>query len=92
MFKISGIGGLCCLGGVLLAGYQALVGLMNEKTGWYDITLWDLGGAPLDAVLNRLPQGFIDSWPGDIIYDFPFYQLLIAVGILFLIIGAFAEK
>ena len=81
-----------CLGGLLLAGYQGLIGLMYEKTGWYDITVWDLGGAPLDSAIEHMPQWIMDFGMDYFIYDLPFYQFLIVFGVVLLIAGAFLDK
>ena len=77
-----GVGG----GGVY--GYQGLSSLMDPKNVWHDFTLAGVTGDRVAGIIEAMPAEFMERGLHYLAYDLPLYQLLLAAGVAFFLIGA----
>ncbi|MDX9785953.1 MAG: hypothetical protein RBT11_04220 [Desulfobacterales bacterium] len=91
MSKWSITGGLFCIAGLLLLGFQALSSLTGQEGQWKSLCLYD--------VVNPEHLEWIDklSWLGmdraaDYIAASPLYVLLLIVGGILVIISGFIKN
>jgi len=80
------------ISGVLLLGYQALAYLMDVNNQWREIFLGDLGDSYLYNFADHLPFEVLQQGGDFLINGLPFYQLLMAVGLFFILVGAFVKN
>ena len=88
MSKFSIIGVLCCLGGCLILGFQAISSVMTPDSIWENLLLVDLFPPELIDVVDNMSEGVIYS-ATDYIITLPLYIILFSVGTVFLILSSF---
>jgi len=88
MSKFSILGVLCCIGGCLVLGFQAIASVMTPTSSWQDLKLVDLFPPELVDVMDNMSEGMIYS-ATDYIITLPLYIILFSVGTGLLIISSF---
>ncbi len=75
---------LSCLGGLLVLIFQGLASLMGKKNEWSNLVLGDFLNDFFANIFDKLPlQNLVES----IVYDIALYQLLLGVGVFFIVVG-----
>ena len=87
MNKLSFIGIISCAGSFIVYLFQAITAAMDTKTGWKDTTLVNAFNSNFDWI-DSIPWFPLQSGL-DYLTTMPLYLLLLIIGIIFLIIGAF---
>jgi len=88
MSKFSIIGVLCCLGGFLILGFQAIASVMTPNSSWENLTLVGLFPPELLDAIDNMSEGLMYS-ATDYIITLPLYILLFSVGTVMLILSSF---
>ena len=88
MSKFSIIGVLCCIGGFLVLGFQAISSVMTPNSSWENLTLVDLFPPELIDVIDNMSEGVLYS-ATDYVITLPLYIILFSVGTVMLIISSF---
>ncbi len=86
------IGTASWAGSAAIFGFQTLSSLMHKDNAWQVFTLFDIGNGPVDYIADRLSEGVILEYYEYLAYDLPLYQLLLAVGLIFFVLGCFSRK
>jgi len=92
MSKFTIIGGLLCLGGLLLIGFQAISSMMTAgDIAWQSLSIVDIVNAEYLKWIDGI------SWHGiqkiiKYIASMPLYILLFAVGAATLVVGGITDK
>jgi len=92
MSKFTIIGGLLCLGGLLLIGFQAISSMMTAgDIAWQSLSIVDIVNAEylkwIDGISWHSIQKIIKY-----IASMPLYILLFAVGAATLVVGGLTDK
>ncbi len=92
MNKYTLIGIVSCLGGICTYGFQGLKGLMDKNNVWENIALVDISEDLIYGISDALPFEFLQQGFDFLAIDLPLYQLLLAIGVLFLLLGSFFKQ
>ena len=84
----------CALGagGAGVFGYQALSSIMDTNNVWHNLTLASVTNDRVAGIVEAMPAGFLERGGHYLAYDLPLYQLLLAAGVAFFLIGAIFKK
>lgn len=88
MSKFAIIGVLCCIGGALILGFQAIASVMTPDSLWENLTLTDLLTPELLDAVDNMSEGIIYN-ATDYIITLPLYIILFSVGTIMLILSSF---
>ena len=92
MIKLTVIGALSCLGGILILGFQAISSLMTPgDIVWKTLNLASVLAPTFVEWIDGISWQVIHS-PVERIITMPLYLLLICVGVLSLIIGGITQR
>ncbi|MEA1967718.1 MAG: hypothetical protein U9N77_05825 [Thermodesulfobacteriota bacterium] len=90
--KFTLFGLISAVSGLLLLGYQGLCYFMDMNNQWSEIYLGQLGNYYLYEFSDHIPFEIMQNGCEFLINDLPFYQLLVALGLILILIGAFIKK
>ncbi len=83
---VSWIGGL----GILV--FQAIAQAMDKDFQWTGLLLGGLIGDSLDGFAEKIPMEIFQTGFHFIMYELPLYQLLLALGAIFFVLGMAFRK
>ncbi|MCF8044321.1 MAG: hypothetical protein K9J83_00570 [Desulfarculaceae bacterium] len=90
MNKFTGIGLIAWAGALVLLLFQGVSLFMNQE-GWQNLTMSDLTGNAVDAVITKIPVEAVITGLNFLLIEIAAYQFLFGFGLLCLIIGAFSK-
>ena len=79
-------------GSVVVLIFQAIASIMHTSNAWKNHTLASLSGDAIGALIQALPFELLGRWLLYLVNDFPLYQLLLALGAVFFVMGSFSRK
>lgn len=86
------LGILSLLAGFFVAVFNALSGFMKADNFWTDLTLSRLAGDHADSIVEAMPGEFLQENVARLMFDVPFWGIIIGLGVLFLVIGMFMRE
>lgn len=81
------IGIVSWLGSLIVLIVQGISTAMEKDITWTEIILGDFAGDFFEVATGWIPFQFVQNGFDFILYDLPFYQLLLGVGVVFFILG-----
>lgn len=79
-------------GSVVVLIFQAIASIMHTGNVWKNHTLASLSGDTIGALIQAVPFEFLEKKLYYLVNDLPLYQLLLAAGVLFFVMGSFSRK
>jgi len=79
-------------GSILVLIFQAIASIMHTGNVWKNHTLASLSGDTIGSIIKAVPFEFLEGWLLYLANDLPLYQLLLASGVFFFVMGSFSRK
>ena len=79
-------------GGVVVLGFQSIAAMMHTDNLWKDLTLSTATAHRIDGFIEMLPFEYLQNSLLYLAQDLPLYQLLVALGAIFFILGSFSRR
>ncbi len=89
-FTLLGI--VSWIGGLGIVIFQAISQAMNTDNQWTALFLEGIVGDSLDGVAEKIPLEILQTGFNYIMYELPFYQLLLFLGVIFVVLGMFFKR
>ena len=85
--KFTLLGLLSWIGGLGIFIFQGIALAMEKDSQWTTLFLGNLTGNSLDGFVDKIPMEALQDGVKFMMYDMPFYQLLLVVGVVFVGLG-----
>lgn len=89
MITKIGVASWICAGVIVI--FKMITGIMGKEMFWTHFTLSTVLGDATDSVVQAFPAGWFQANMDKLMYDIEIYILLIGLGVLMFIIGAFKK-
>ncbi len=89
-FSLLGI--LSWVGSLIVLIVQGISTAMEKDIMWTEIILGDFAGDFFEIFTSRIPFEIVQNGFDYMLYDLPFYQLLLATGAVLFAIGLFVKN
>ena len=89
MITRIGVGAWIAAAAILV--FKGITNLMEKKMFWSDFTLSTIFGDKTESIIDIFPVGWFQKNVDVLMYDIEIYILLVVLGIVLFIIGAFKK-
>ena len=89
MITRIGVGAWIAAGVIVV--FKGITKLMEKKMFWTDFTLSTMFGDYTETIIDKFPAGWFQKNVDILMYDIEIWVLLIVLGIILFIIGAFKK-
>ena len=81
------LGILSWIGGLGIFIFQGIAQAMEKDSQWTTLLLGNLTGNSLDGFAEKIPMEALQTGFNLIMYEMPFYQVLLVLGVIFVGLG-----
>ena len=89
-FTFLGIFSWICGLGIVM--FQAISLAMDKDSQWTGLFLGGIVGDKLDGLAEKIPMEMLQTGFHYMMYELPFYQLLLLLGVVFFVLGMCFRK